>query len=259
MRSKLLLLARLNRVAIVAVIRLTLSLYACDRAPQSPAAPGGVLTGDSQLAAPKVNICRLNVTGRFLPDQHQKPNAWPEHQAHGDGLPLGPVPGDGGSVFDASCVPHPVPVATYTVGGTVSGLVADTGLVLRNNGGDDLTISGNGTFHASRPRSRPGLSTRSRSSRSPQDRRATVTAGSGTVASAKVTDVSVVCENIGAKRVFVSSTSSSANLGGIAGADSTCQTLANTAGLGGSTWKAWLSVSGTRQPRASRTRQCRIA
>lgn len=34
---------------------------------------------------------------------------------------------------------------TYTVGGTVTGL-AGSGLVLRNNGGDDLTIGGNGEF-----------------------------------------------------------------------------------------------------------------
>jgi hypothetical protein len=34
---------------------------------------------------------------------------------------------------------------TFTVGGSVSGL-AGTGLVLQNNTGDDLAISGNGSF-----------------------------------------------------------------------------------------------------------------
>ena len=36
-------------------------------------------------------------------------------------------------------------VNDYTIGGTVSGLVG-TGLVLQNNGGDDLTISSDGSF-----------------------------------------------------------------------------------------------------------------
>lgn len=43
-------------------------------------------------------------------------------------------------------------------------------------------------------------------------------------------------------RVFVTSTSSNGNLGGLAGADATCNDLATTAGLGG-TWVAWLSTS----------------
>jgi hypothetical protein len=46
------------------------------------------------------------------------------------------------------------------------------------------------------------------------------------------------CES--ARRVFVSSTSSTANLGGVSGADARCQTLATAAALGG-TWQAWVS------------------
>ncbi|MBS2011429.1 MAG: hypothetical protein JST00_00845 [Deltaproteobacteria bacterium] len=42
------------------------------------------------------------------------------------------------------------------------------------------------------------------------------------------------------RRVFVSSTASDANLGGIAAADNRCQTLATAAKLGG-TWRAWIS------------------
>ena len=41
-------------------------------------------------------------------------------------------------------------------------------------------------------------------------------------------------------RVFVSSTTHSGNLGGLSGADTTCQNLANAAGLPG-TYRAWLS------------------
>ncbi|MCH8824424.1 MAG: FG-GAP repeat protein, partial [Planctomycetes bacterium] len=45
-----------------------------------------------------------------------------------------------------------------------------------------------------------------------------------------------------ATRVFVTSTTTDADLGGIAGADATCNGLASTAGLGGS-WVAWLSTT----------------
>ena len=47
---------------------------------------------------------------------------------------------------------------------------------------------------------------------------------------------------------FVTSTGSGAaggNLGGLAGADAKCQTLATGAGAGGKTWRASLSITGT--------------
>ena len=37
------------------------------------------------------------------------------------------------------------PGYSYTIGGTVSGMVG-SGMVLQNNGGDDLSISANGSF-----------------------------------------------------------------------------------------------------------------
>src|SRR5512146_141505 len=48
----------------------------------------------------------------------------------------------------AACKPAPAP--KHAVGGTVSGL-AGTGLVLRNNGGDDLAVTQNGAFTFSTP------------------------------------------------------------------------------------------------------------
>ena len=42
------------------------------------------------------------------------------------------------------------PAPAYTVGGTVSGLTT-TGLILQNNGGDDLTIAGDGSFTFATP------------------------------------------------------------------------------------------------------------
>jgi hypothetical protein len=55
-----------------------------------------------------------------------------------------------------------------------------------------------------------------------------------------------------ARRVFVSSATYTAQLGGYAGADATCQTLANAAGLGG-VWMAWIS-DGSSSPSARFTR-----
>jgi hypothetical protein len=49
---------------------------------------------------------------------------------------------------------------------------------------------------------------------------------------------------VGHKTVFITSTLSTGDLGGLSGADATCQSLANAAGLGG-TYKAWLSSTTT--------------
>src|SRR5262245_57582095 len=50
----------------------------------------------------------------------------------------------GGPSQNAAPPNAPPPTATFTVGGTVSGLSAT--VVLQNNAGDDLTISANGGF-----------------------------------------------------------------------------------------------------------------
>jgi hypothetical protein len=49
---------------------------------------------------------------------------------------------------------------------------------------------------------------------------------------------------VASRRVFVSTESFTGNLGGTSGADHSCQSLANGAGLGG-TWKAWVSDDST--------------
>lgn len=48
-------------------------------------------------------------------------------------------------------------------------------------------------------------------------------------------------ENNYANRVFVTSSTYNGNLGGLAGADAKCQAAADTAKIGGTTWKAWIS------------------
>ena len=84
--------------------------------------------------------------------------------------------------------------STFTIGGSVSGFVG-SGLVLQDNGGDNLPISGNGSFtfataiNTGNPYGVTVLS-------SPVAQNCEVTGGSGTVANAKITSVVVTCTNI---------------------------------------------------------------
>ena len=81
---------------------------------------------------------------------------------------------------------------TYTIGGSVSGL-SGTGLVLQDNGGDNLSISGNGSFTfktAINSGSKYDVTVLTQPSSPTQA--CTVTNGSGT-ASANVTNVQVAC------------------------------------------------------------------
>src|SRR5882672_7620572 len=86
----------------------------------------------------------------------------------------------------ASCSRAP----TYTVGGTVSGLTG-TGLVLQNNGGNDLAVSANGAFTfltALKKGQSYSVTVRTQ----PSGQSCTVANGTGSV-SANVTNVAVTC------------------------------------------------------------------
>jgi len=82
---------------------------------------------------------------------------------------------------------------SFTVGGTVSALIG-AGLVLRNNGGNDLPIGGNGAFTFSTPIS-SGAAYAVTVSTQPNGpaQTCTVTSGSGTVGAANVTSVGLSC------------------------------------------------------------------
>ena len=83
--------------------------------------------------------------------------------------------------------------ASYTVGGTVSGLSGT--LVLQDNGGDNLSVTANGpfTFATSLPGGTPyNVTVQS----SPASQNCTVSNGSGTVDTANVTNVAVSCSNV---------------------------------------------------------------
>ena len=84
-----------------------------------------------------------------------------------------------------SCV-----AATYSVGGTVSGLSGT--VVLQDNGGDNLSVAANGSFtFATRLASGAAYGVTVKTN--PTGQTCTVSSGSGTVASANVTSVAVSC------------------------------------------------------------------
>jgi hypothetical protein len=86
-----------------------------------------------------------------------------------------------------------VPEQLRTIGGTVSGL-RGSGLVLRNNGVDTVTVSADGAFTFTQPLL-AGATYDVRVLFKPAGQRVTVRNGSGTVAGSNITGVEVVCED----------------------------------------------------------------
>jgi hypothetical protein len=84
---------------------------------------------------------------------------------------------------------------THTVGGTVSGLTG-TGLVLQNNGGDNLAISANGAFTFSTALKKHASYSVTVLTQ-PSGQTCTVTNGSGSIGGDKVTNVAVTCVSNG--------------------------------------------------------------
>ena len=82
--------------------------------------------------------------------------------------------------------------ATYTVGGTVSGLSSGS-LVLKNNGGNDLTVSANSTTFAFATALASGATYAVTVGTQPSGLTCSVSNGSGTITSANVTNVVVAC------------------------------------------------------------------
>jgi hypothetical protein len=84
--------------------------------------------------------------------------------------------------------------STFTVGGTISGLVGEAGLVLQNNRADDLTITadGNFTFATAVASGRPYSVMVSRQPTSPAQQ-CDVQNASGTITTANVSNVQITC------------------------------------------------------------------
>lgn len=84
-----------------------------------------------------------------------------------------------------------IDAVTYSVGGSVSNL-SGSGLVLQNNGTDDLAIAGNGPFSFA-TELLSGSTYSVRVATQPAGQTCTVTSGNGTIANADVTSVAVSC------------------------------------------------------------------
>ncbi|WP_435106446.1 hypothetical protein [Arhodomonas sp. AD133] len=85
--------------------------------------------------------------------------------------------------------------AAYTIGGTIAGLAGGNSLTLRNNGGDDLKVTANGSF-AFAARVLDGDSYEVTAATQPTGpiQTCTVANGSGTVSGTNVTTVEVTCQ-----------------------------------------------------------------
>ena len=84
------------------------------------------------------------------------------------------------------------PTNTYTVGGAISGLGSGLSVTLRNNGGDALTRNANGAFTFATPLA-SGAAYAVTVGTQPTGQTCVVGNGSGTIGSANVTNVDVVC------------------------------------------------------------------
>jgi 6-phosphogluconolactonase (cycloisomerase 2 family) len=84
-------------------------------------------------------------------------------------------------------------IATFTVGGTISGLTG-SGLVLQNNAANDLSVSANGTFAFSTALAGgAAYAVTVKTQPSTPSQTCAVASGAGTVAAANVTNVAVTC------------------------------------------------------------------
>lgn len=123
---------------------------------------------------------------------------------------------------DAGNVAQPPPTTTtYSIGGVVDGLEAP-GLVLRNNGSDDLTITANGRFDFSTSLptgsayevtilNQPGSDARSQS--------CMVTLGAGTISGSNINNVVVSCVTTAINGIPVPADPGAAGLATLAGVD----------------------------------------
>jgi len=110
---------------------------------------------------------------------------------------------------------------SFTIGGTVSGL-AGTGLVLQNNGGNNLAIAGNGGFTFStllQSGATYAVTVLTQPAGPSQD--CAVTSGSGTVGAGNVTNVVVACTTAGPDLLFTDQwhLQNTGQAGGTAGED----------------------------------------
>lgn len=118
--------------------------------------------------------------------------------AVGCGADSDPTPAaDDAGVPTTTSTPNPNDSQAFPVGGTVTGLLG-TGMVLQNNGGDDIAVNANGAFvFPAKIGSGKPFSVTVKAQPSAPSQKCTVTGGSGVIATGAVTSVVVNCTTNG--------------------------------------------------------------
>jgi N-acetylneuraminic acid mutarotase len=106
------------------------------------------------------------------------------------------VSGGSGTVTSTNVTGIPVSctINTYRIGGSVSGL-SSSGLILQDNGGDDLTVSASGSFAFATPIAMGGAYAVTVLAQ-PAGQTCSVSNASGTVGPAEVSNIGVTCGNV---------------------------------------------------------------
>lgn len=132
--------------------------------------------------------------------------------------------------------------ASFTIGGTVSGL-SGTGLVLQDNSGDDLAVSANGVFtFKTALASGAAYAVTVKTQPSSPAQSCTVSQGSGT-ASANVTTVKVVCAGAVAQAVYAANNGEGSLVAFTVNAATGALSSAGTVTLGAGTAPAAVSLA----------------
>jgi len=107
---------------------------------------------------------------------------------------------------------------TYTVGGSISGLTSG-GLVLQDNGGDNLTVAANATSFTFATALLPGAAYSVNVLTQPAQpaQKCKVSSGTGSIGSSNVTNVSIVCRSVGKFVYVVNSTDGATSNGDVSG------------------------------------------
>lgn len=136
---------------------------------------------------------RSSGTATFAPVtvDHHANGQWLYTTVHRCTAPNGATKGGSDAKFFVVSVP--VPTVTHTIGGNVSGLTG-SGLVLQNNGGDNLAVGADGAFTFATPVG-SGNPYSVTILTQPTGQTCSVSSGSGT-ASANVTSVAVSCSGV---------------------------------------------------------------
>ncbi len=112
---------------------------------------------------------------------------------------------------------------SYNVGGTVTGLASGDTIILRNNGGDNLSLTSNGTFDFASKLAQ-GSDYHVTIFLEPHNKNCTISNADGTIAGADVDNVVITCIESPHPIMFLtSSIIINGSLGGIKGADAYCK------------------------------------